>query len=237
MGLIEKKSCKNVSDNMTINELYNRLVENNTKQTAYITGKIDHSIEQLTNKLEATYKKIEILENCVNMKRKLRRNNIAIFGLVIKYPILENTLQPLNNLLGINLNKNDINFIRIPKEEHEKLPIIIEFIFLYKKQTVFQNVQKVKNSKISIAYDRCYQDRNDYKVLKRHLNIAEDQNLPAKIKGRTIEINGNIYTINDLHKIERQCETNKGIRSDSDFNRENDAEELVEEKPKSKGKG
>ncbi|CAH1102303.1 unnamed protein product [Psylliodes chrysocephalus] len=81
----------------------------------------------------------------------------------------------------------------------------------------------------------CYQDRIDYKVLKRHLNIAKDQNLPAKIKGRTIEINGNIYTPNDLRKIEGQCETNDGIRSDSDSNRESDAEELVEEKPKSKG--
>lgn len=216
MSYIEKQLSSNVPDNMSINELYNRLIENSQKQTTDITKKIDDSVIQFADKLQEANQRIEILEKrLVGLERQLRRNNIAIFGLQINSPILQNTIHSLNNLLGITLTINDINFIRVPEAEVEKLPIIIEFVSFYKKQLIFQNVQKLKNTGISVVNDMCFEDRSEYKILKNHLKIARSQRLPAKIKGRTIEIDGNIYTPDDLRKLEDESGSNGNNKVDT----------------------
>ena len=115
--------------------------------------------------------------------------------------LLEFTLNKIKELLDIEILQRDINNIFQIKSD-QIAPIKIEFVSYLKKQTVLKNANKLKGKNIFISQDLIYEDRKDRKLLQTHLKAARSKNLYAKIKGNSLQINDDIYTIEQLQKID-----------------------------------
>lgn len=157
----------------------------------------------VTKQLREPYERIEKLENkCLLWERKLRKNNIIVFGLdnVNNSDLAKYTLEKLNDVLDLNFNINDINNVyKIGRSE--KPPVIVEFISYLKKIEVFKDIEKLRSLKgknVSISDDLCKEDRETQKTLRKHLIIARGQNQQARLKGNRLEIEGKLYTVSDL---------------------------------------
>lgn len=151
-------------------------------------------------------KKIHQLENrCVQLERKIRKNNIVIFGLKVNQESLaEDTIQQLNNLLDLRLNIGDINNVyRVSK--NLKSPILVEFLTYHKKLEVYKNKDKLRSLKevnVGIANDLCLEDRRDQKILRKTLRLCREKSIPARIKGNKIEIDGKWYSPQELEEAD-----------------------------------
>nr|CAI5850422.1 unnamed protein product [Callosobruchus analis] len=159
------------------------------------------NIKTITDTIVESKERINRLETSVKLlERKLRRNNIVIFGLQIKNKdnLLLETLDELKNLLSIG----DINNIFQVDKNTDKSPIILEFISLLKKQLVFKQVQKLKGTGVAIANDQSHEDRQLQKKLVHHVKQAKQQNLHARIRGTRLEVANRLYTIDELNSIE-----------------------------------
>lgn len=155
------------------------------------------------NTLTKSFENVEI--RCLALDRTLRKNNILIFGLKVPSSgnLLNFTLNKLNELLGVELQESDINNIYQLKSE-AIAPIKIEFVTFLKKNLVIKNRTKLKGSKIFIEHDLCPEDRQDQKILTHHLKEARSKNYLAKIKGKTLIVNNETYTLQELKNIDSQ---------------------------------
>ncbi|CAG9763536.1 unnamed protein product [Ceutorhynchus assimilis] len=133
-------------------------------------------------------------------ERKLRKNNIIVFGIPRCSDILNNTISALNNLLGVDIKVDDINNIT-QLGNTANSPILIEFISFLKKSSLFGHVSKLKGTKISIANDLCPEDRENHRILVKYLKEAKGRNLNAKIKGNKLVIDDTAYSIEDLEAM------------------------------------
>lgn len=139
---------------------------------------------------------------CLFYERKLRKNNIVVFGLdnVNKSDLAEYTLEKLNKALDLNFKINDVNNVyKIGRSE--KPPVVVEFISYLKKIEIFKDIEKLRTLKgkgISVSNDLCKADRENQKILRKHLKIARSQNQQVRLKGNKLEIEGVLYTVEDL---------------------------------------
>nr|CAI5843840.1 unnamed protein product [Callosobruchus analis] len=188
---------------LTAAELKILMQQANNTQTEELKKQLSISIKAITDTVAESKDRINKIETSVKqIERKLRRNNIVIFGLQIKNKdnLLLETLDELKNLLSIDLTPGDIN--NIFQVDTEKSPIILEFISLLKKQLVFKQVQKLKGTGVAIANDQSHEDRQLQKELVHHLKQAKQQNLHARIRGTRLEVSNRLYTIDELKSIE-----------------------------------
>lgn len=168
-----------------------------------ITLKIETILNEKIRKLER--ENSELKEKIEQLERNSKSNNIVIFGL----PVEENQISAervrnkLNSLLGININKQDINNIyKIGKTD--KSPIKVEFISTLSKITVLQNKKKLKGTKISIVPDLTKLQLERNKILSRHLkDIRSTSSDNCYIKGETLIRNNIPYTVEDILAIEK----------------------------------
>lgn len=58
-----------------------------------------------------------------------------------------------------------------------------------------------------LANDLCPEDREDLKVLVKHLKIAKASNIQAKIKGLKLMIDNKEYTAEQLQQIQEEIGT------------------------------
>lgn len=72
---------------------------------------------------------------------------------------------------------------------------------------------------ISVSYDYCKEDREDLKILRKYMRKAREENKEAKIKGFNLEIDGQLYSANEL-------DTNSVTESSSN---ESEPEEVTQE--------
>lgn len=191
------------------------------KQTAEINKNIDQKlkiVKRVEEKVEALEKKNLMLE------RRLRKNNIVIFGLTIDgSEIVEQVITKLNGLLNLEITRSHINNIyRIGKRNNP--PVIIEFVSYLRKAEIFKNPEKLKalkGTKIAISNDLCEEDRETHKLLRKHLKLAREQNKQARIVGHRLEVENSLYTIDELENTE----TDLGSTSESGENKDIDDEE------------
>lgn len=180
------------------------------EQTIEIKEGFKHDLNDLVFKVRKYELKIQQLERrCLTLERKVRKNNVIIFGLEVKDSELAlDTLLQINKLLGLNITINDVNNIyKIGKSD--KPPIIIEFLSFYKKLEVFKNKERLRSLKtanVAISSDLCDQDRREQKILRSHLKKARENKLPAKIRGQRIEIQGKWYTASQLEQSDSEDE-------------------------------
>lgn len=189
---------------LTVEKIEQLLLTANKRQTEELRQDLKCVIEDVTHKLKKTEEKLLKLENrSIFLERKIRKNNIVIFGIEVRENLLDNTLAKVNELLGTNLVKPDINNIYTLGKKPGS-PVIIEFISFLKKAEIFQNREKLrglKGTNISIANDLCEEDRRNEKILRKHLKEAIQKNIPAKLKGYKLEIDGKLYSVSDLEDV------------------------------------
>ncbi|CAG9822052.1 unnamed protein product [Phaedon cochleariae] len=202
--------------NVTLDDIKTLLKE----QTVELKNEIKTNVKHIHQNIEQTIKKLEIVEKqCIFLERKIRRNDIIIFGLDLQDTNLPKaTLLKLNELLGLKLKLNDINNVyKLHKKPNS--PIKVEFISFLKKLEIYQNKEKLRNFKelkISISNDLCHRDQEDQKILRQHLEQAREENKTARIRGNKIEIEGNWFTVEDLKENESDVKTDSAEDSDPD---------------------
>ncbi|CAG9761274.1 unnamed protein product [Ceutorhynchus assimilis] len=190
-------------------KLFNLMLKVNQQQTQEITAKIEATTTNLSTTIQETKLEIDsIKKRCSFIEKKLRKNNIVIFGAKSQPQqtagLLTSCVTLLNNLLGTNISEQDINNIyKIGKEENP--PIVIEFISYLKKLTVYENkenLKKLKEHGITISNDLSPSEREEQKLLRKHLQIARTQNHETKILGNKLIIDNMEYTPQELKEIE-----------------------------------
>lgn len=197
-----------------------------------LLGRIDESNSKLRTKLCKATSAIETLEkeNQVQKERisllekKIRRNNIAIFGSDSQENnLLSCTIKTLNDLLNVNLNESEISNVYQPKTQG-KAPIILEFTRYITKLKIFKaikpNLAKLKESGIWIAHDLSKEEREIQTFLRKHLKEAKIQNKTAKIIGNNLIIDGTKYTYESLKTRELDADQTDESDLDSVFDSE-----------------
>lgn len=189
---------------MTVNELYSKLVAHTNQQTKLIKDEIHESVNEISNKVVGIQRKLqETNDRCLHFERVIRKNNVMIFGLNTNPDdgFLQKTLDTLNQYLETDILASDINNIRrIGKGQ--KQPVILEFISYLKKVSLFKNVGNLKGTGIGIAHDLCKEDREKNKILVKYLRKARSESSKANIKGDKLYIEGKPYTADELQNAE-----------------------------------
>lgn len=160
------------------------------------------TVNKKVTKLEKENKqlkdKIEILE------RQHKRNNIIIFG--INKPAHEISAEyichEINSLLEINLVEEDISDV-YPLGRTANRPIKVELLSQLKKKSIIRNCNKLKGKNVSIAHDLTLAQREEAKILRKHLLVArETEENRCYIKGNKLIINNIPYTTRDLEQLQ-----------------------------------
>lgn len=181
------------------------------EQTSTIRHDVKKTVAEITEKLGQRDAKITRLhEKYLSLEWRNRKNNVIVFGLQGgSTDIIQHTLDKINHLLGLNLEKRDVNNVyRLGRNENS--PIKIEFISFLRKLELFKNKERLKLLKgehISITNDLCEEDRGVHKVLVEHLKEARRDNKRARIRGNKLQIENVWYTAKDLGMKDSSLET------------------------------
>lgn len=84
-----------------------------------------------------------------------------------------------------------------------------------KKCEVLHNLKRLKGTNVFIVHDLCKEDREEQKILRAHLKSARSKNLLASIKGSTLFVNGEAYTIDQLKCMNLEQEFFRTVASKS----------------------
>ncbi|KAG5868806.1 hypothetical protein JTB14_026124 [Gonioctena quinquepunctata] len=119
-------------------------------------------------------------------------------------PLAETIFKKVGDLLSIDLKARDINDYYFLGNS-DTSPLKIELCSFLKKKDVFQKKSCLKGSNISIVNDLTPTQRKQYKLLKKHLNLAkQDGNKQCFIKKNRLHVNNDIYEISDLENLEKR---------------------------------
>lgn len=157
-------------------------------------------IEEQNKKISELEKKCNKLEqNFLPVERRLRKNNIIIFGLEVKdeTELLGLIITFFKDALGVDVDESDLNNLYTIKSE-KGTPVKVEFVSFLKKSSILKNLPKLKGTRTFIAQDLCIEDRKDLKILKHHLKEARAKNIFARIKGNKLLVNDEFYTPEQL---------------------------------------
>lgn len=145
------------------------------------TEEVNHKF----NKIERDYQQIS--ERIESINRKGRKNNIIIFGLKRKSEI--------KKLLDINIKESDINNLYTLGK--------IEFVSYLVKSGIFKNVNKLKGTNIFIAHDMTIKERQEQKILRKHLFITKrEKSNVCYIRKNQFHINNTVYDPEQLEQIQ-----------------------------------
>lgn len=157
----------------------------------------------------------ELQEAIIQLQRRTRKNNIVVFGIKEdQQNIVEQVTTTLNNTLEIEILISDISdAYKIGKNNTEDKPIIVELISYQKKLHILKNAYKLKGKNISIANDLCWEDRENKKILIKHLKEARNKGVQAYIKGHKLIIADEPYTADDLEKSKSKGDTSAAVET------------------------
>ncbi|CAG9760248.1 unnamed protein product [Ceutorhynchus assimilis] len=219
--------------------MYKLLTEQNNAQTQKLTKQIQESESNVTRKFNSFNRKIEkIHEKNVSFERKIRRNNILLFGFNSENcnSLIKDTLAKLNELFGTNIRESDINNLYKLGRKGDS-PILIEFLSYLKKSELFKDAEKLralKNTGYAISNDLCNEDREELKIIKKHFKKARDEEKQVKIKGLTLELEGKIYTAKQLEQSDTDTDSGGSNNYSEPSSLEEEEEEVIEEEYRNK---
>lgn len=184
-------------------ELLNVLVQKIDDKFNYLSKSIEDSTANINKKLIIATKTIlnlkrdnqDLRDRVINLENKIRRNNIAVFGLKPdKSNLLESSISKLNNILKVQvLSKSDVSNIYWPQNK-STTPVIIELITNFKKIEVFEKIKEnlvsLKDAQVFITNDLSYEERQIRKCLKEKQTELKKDNKNAKITGRALIVDG-----------------------------------------------
>ncbi|CAG9759742.1 unnamed protein product [Ceutorhynchus assimilis] len=195
--------------------------EANSKQTKVIRDYIqqeisevkedfEKAITQSENKLQAKYE--ELNKKHTQLQKQLKKNNIVIWGVQPpKENLPEFIINKLKTLLQINITVSEIdNAFTFGQEENRKHILVKSTSFLKKKE-ILANGKKLKGTGISISEDLTKEEREESKILRKHLKEAKEKSLNAFIRNNQLIVNGQTFTVSELldsdeNEIEKEQE-------------------------------
>ncbi|XP_057663191.1 uncharacterized protein LOC130898139 [Diorhabda carinulata] len=162
-------------------------------------------IEDLYRKLNKVEAENRHLSNKIeNIERKTKENNIVIFGLDTKPEEItpEYICNELGRLVNVTINESDLNNI-YSLGRKERAPIRVEFVSYLKKSEVLKNAKNLKGTNISVANDLTLIQREEHKILRKHLILAKTNNhINCYIRRNKLFVDGKIYSPEELEVIE-----------------------------------
>lgn len=175
-------------------------------------------IGELKQKLKSVEQENESLEARIeSLERKSRKNNLILFGLKLEESdnVVNDTLSELKRLIDVDIDRSDVNNLYILNKS-EKKPIIVEFVSFLKKLEVLGNCKKLRGSKVYISHDMTYRQREENKVLRKHLKLARiHKENKCYIRGPRLFVNGIAYSADELRNGEIEADINKEERPKS----------------------
>ncbi|CAH1153973.1 unnamed protein product [Phaedon cochleariae] len=161
-----------------------------------------HDIEVKLELLESENKELKV--EVETAKRKLKNNNLVIFGIEEKDDAETTNIvkQTLQDKLNIRLEDTDINnTYRIGKRNTSaKRPIILELVRNIKKQEILRNCGKLKGTDIAVSHDLTTKEREEKKVLYKYYKEAKGNKCETTLLKNKLIINGVSYKYEDLTK-------------------------------------
>lgn len=197
-------------------ELLNILAQKIDDKFNFLSKSIEDSTANINKKLMIATKTIlnlkknnqDLRERVINLENKIRRNNIAVFGLESdKNNLLESSISKLNTALKVQvLSKSDISNIYWPQNKSSNTPVIFELITNFKKLEVFgkikESLESLKEAKVFITNDLSYEERQVRKFLKEKQIELKKDNKDAKITGRALIVDGQKIHYKELLQTE-----------------------------------
>ena len=199
----------------SVPELYNMLkglINTRTDETLSAVnevkqeiGSTNNKIDNLTSDLQGAQDQIstlksdnkELLARVDRLENETRKNNAVFFGLPEESEgenIIDTVKSFANKMLSIVLHDNDVaTSYRLGKNKGKR-PILVSFNTQKIKLDIMKAAPKLKGSKMSISDDLTPKARAAKKLLLKCAHEARSMNLATKIKGRTLEVNGQIFT-------------------------------------------
>lgn len=158
----------------------------------------------------------ELQDRVLLLEKRVRKNNVAIFGLKVREEtLLDDFVNQVEQLLNITISTDDISSIYQPKSKNNP-PIIVEFIRASKKAEIFRqikpNIRKLKQARVYIANDLSKEERLIGKFLRGECERARRENKTAKIVKGQLIIDGDVYGYDSI----LQLENNSGGESDAE---------------------
>ncbi|CAG9759995.1 unnamed protein product [Ceutorhynchus assimilis] len=80
--------------------------------------------------------------------------------------------------------------------------ILVKLTSFLKSREILTNCKKLKGTGVSISEDLSKEEREENKILRKHLKEAKEQKLNAYIKNNQLVVNGQAYTAEELQKEE-----------------------------------
>lgn len=200
-----------INEEVTIERVFEEIVRTRNE----LKNQIQASEARLRLDFESLRKKVSFLEReNTELRRKIelqdrnsRKNNLIVFGLEnLTEEIPDTVCKEITKLLGINLTLADINNI-FPLGRSNKCPIKIELISQLKKTLILQNSKKLKGTSVRIVQDLTELQREENKILRRHLKKAKETvTNSAYIKQNKLIVNNIVYTVEDLEPKDEEEE-------------------------------
>lgn len=210
---------------LTLHDIYELIKQTSGEQTAIISKELDEKFSLINKNLDTIRKDTEHLQKkYLSLERSRRKNNIVIFGLSIETTrtteLVAAVISHLNRLTEVEIKEADINNVYyIGKKQSDRGGVIVEFITFLKKLSILRNAYKLKGSGVAISNDLCQEDRARNKILVKHLKIAKEQKLLARIRGDRLEVDSKFYTVEDLERSgDEECEGDEESESGDESN-------------------
>lgn len=171
---------------------------------------------QLKEENELLAKKVALLE------KKIRRNNIAVFGLKRdENNLLDSWIGQLSSLLKIDIALSDLSQVFQPKNSPQA-PVVFELLSGFKKREIFDrirdNLDSLKAAKVFVTNDLSREEQEVLKALKKKRALARAEGREARIVGRSIVIDGVKTSYEDIIGAKRSEieEASQGTECNSD---------------------
>lgn len=194
---------ESMKKDLTLQDIYQLIKKTSDEQTDKISKELNKKFNLISVSLDSIKSDIENLQKRqLASERIRRRNNIVIFGLrIATADLVSAVISQLKSLVEIDVQEQEINNIYYTgKKEGNERAIVVEFVSFLKKKSILKNAFKLKGTGVAISSDLCQEDRLKNRILVKHLKIAREQKLPARIKGDKLEVEGKFYTIEELEK-------------------------------------
>ena len=198
------------SNEATKNEVKAALSENKTaltKEIRDLKGDFFREITEIKQENRQLKEENKLLkEKLEQVDKDSRKCRLIFYGLSEKEDEtldVQSCLDLIKNKLQINCRFSDIkNYQRFGKEATDKpRPASLEVNSYFLKREILKNSKKLQGSKIYVTQEYTQQEYEDQKLLRVHLKKAREDQKKAYIKGKTLYIDNDKYTICNVLKF------------------------------------
>ena len=139
------------------------------------------------------------------IERKIKKNNIVIYGLEINTYATEILISTATQLfkkqLKLDISSADINNVYAIGKGHQKL-VVVEFLSFLTKLKVLKQTKSLKGTNIFINNDQTISQQKTSKILRRQLKLAKKEDANAYIQKEKLYTAQGVFTVKDFQEEE-----------------------------------